>query len=297
MPVSEPRENQGFGLTDLLLVLMAVIWGINFSVAKYATEHFDPEVFVTLRVTIAAVVLAALTLWRKRPNLDRNTWVTLILLGVVGHGFYQYLFVTGIARTRAGDAALIVGAAPAFIAIASRLRGLERVKRLTLAGIALSVTGVALVIIGGGHTSAGGSTMAGSILVFGGVIFWALYSVGVQPYTQKIGAMHISAISMVGGAVPLLIATSPALMREHWSSIGPGPWIAVLYSSIISMVVAYLFWYRGLRVIGATRTSVYGNLHPIVAILIAWVFLHEVPTAWQGIGMATIVSGIFLTRS
>jgi drug/metabolite transporter (DMT)-like permease len=50
-------------------------------------------------------------------------------------------------------------------------------------------------------------------------------------------------------------------------------------------------------VLGATRTSVYGNVHPIVAIFIAWIFLHEVPTAWQAVGMVTIVSGIFLTRT
>ncbi len=274
---------------------MAVIWGINFSVAKYATQHIDPQVFAAMRVTLSAIVLAAVMLIGKRPQLDRRTWVGLLLLGVIGHGFYQILFITGLSRTRAGDAALIVGASPAFIAIASRMRGLEHVKRTTLAGIALSVTGVAFVIIGGGH-GAGSSTMVGSALVFAGVIFWSVYSVGLQPYTQTVSAMHISAISMLGGAIPLLVATSPALARQDWRAIGAGAWAAVLYSSIVSMVIAYMFWYRGLRVLGATRTSVYGNLHPVVAIFIAWIFLNEVPTPWQGVGMVTIVGGILLTR-
>ena len=276
---------------------MAVIWGINFSVAKYATRHIDPKVFVTLRVAVAAAVLAAITLLRSRPNLDKKTWLRLILLGVIGHGLYQYLFVMGLSLTRAGDAALIVGAAPAFIAVASRMRGLETVRGRTLAGIALSVSGVALVIIGGGHAGAGSSTVIGSALVFAGVICWAAFSVTLQPYTRMVGAMHISAISMIGGLIPLLIGTAPSLARQDWSGISPGAWAAVLYSSVMSMVVAYLFWYRGLRVLGATRTSVYGNVHPIVAIFIAWIFLHEVPTAWQAVGMVTIVSGIFLTRT
>lgn len=298
MPVTDTGERQKFGVIDLLLLLMAVIWGINFSVAKFATGRFHPEVFVTLRVLLAAVVLGAVTLLRKRPNLDRKTWTRLILLGVVGHGLYQYLFVSGLARTRAGDAALIIGAAPAFIAVASRLRGLERVRRLTLAGIGLSVAGVVLVISGSAsHAAAGSSTMTGSILVFGSVICWTVYTVGLQPYTKVLGAMQLSAITMIGGAVPLLIMTAPAVMREQWSNIGPGGWIAVGYSSVISMVVAYLFWYRGLRVIGATRTSVYGNFVPLVAVVIAWIFLGETPTAWQAVGMATIVSGVFLTRT
>lgn len=291
------REKQKFGLTDLLLVLMAVIWGINFSVAKYGTRHFDPEVFVTLRVTLAAVVLTGLMLAGGWPRLEGKIWLRLILFGVIGHGVYQYLFVTGLSRTRAGDAALIVGAAPAFIAIASRLRGLERIKRNTLAGIVLSVVGVAMVIIGGGHSGKGASTITGSLLVFTGMICWTAFTVAIQPYTRTVEALQLSAISMLGGVVPLLIFTAPALKREQWAAIGFGPWAAVLYSGVVSMVIAYLFWYRGLRMLGATRTSVYGNLHPIVAIFIAWIFLHEVPTVWQGVGMATIVSGIFLTRA
>ncbi len=275
---------------------MAVIWGINFSVAKYATKHIDPQVFATMRVTLSAIVLVAAMLIRTRPHLDRGTWVRLLLLGVIGHGFYQMLFLSGLSRTRAGDAALIVGASPAFIAIASRMRGLERVKGTTLAGIALSVAGVTFVIIGGGHSGAGSSTILGSALVFTGVIFWSAYSVGLQPYTRRVSAMDISAISMLGGMVPLLIVTSPSLARQDWTAIGPGPWAAVLYSSVVSMVIAYMFWYRGLRVLGATRTSVYGNLHPVVAIFIAWIFLNEVPTPWQGVGMVTIVGGILLTR-
>jgi len=63
------------------------------------------------------------------------------------------------------------------------------------------------------------------------------------------------------------------------------------------MVIAYLFWYRGLRVIGPTRTAVFGNLQPVVAIGVAWLFLGELPTVWQGVGTAAILGGLFLTRS
>jgi drug/metabolite transporter (DMT)-like permease len=63
------------------------------------------------------------------------------------------------------------------------------------------------------------------------------------------------------------------------------------------MGVAYLFWYRGLRVLGPTRTAVYSNLQPVIAIIVAWVFLHEAPTIWQGVGTGTIMTGLFLTRT
>src|SRR5215212_732326 len=136
------------GLTDLLLFTMAVIWGINFVVVKYATHIFNPVAFTGLRVGTAALFLGTVALSRGGISLPRADVVRLLFLGVLGNGLYQLFFVHGVSRTRAGNAALIVGAAPAFIALIARARGLERVKRLTLVGIALSVLGVSLVIAG-----------------------------------------------------------------------------------------------------------------------------------------------------
>jgi drug/metabolite transporter (DMT)-like permease len=276
---------------------MAVIWGINFVVVKYATHIFSPVAFTGLRVGTAALFLLLVAFTRGHIALPRRDVVGLLLLGVIGNGLYQLFFVHGLARTRAGNAALIVGAAPAFIALFARARGLERVRPMTLVGIALSVIGVALVIAGSASSSSGQATLLGSVLVFCGVLAWTAYTIMLQPYTKRIDVIKLSAITMVGGAVPLLIASMPALIATNWSAVGRGGWLALFYSSVISMGVAYIFWYRGLRVLGPTRTSVYTNLQPIIALLVAWAFLSETPTIFQGVGAATIVAGVFLTRT
>jgi len=276
---------------------MAVIWGVNFVVVKYATHIFSPVAFTGLRVGTAALFLLLVALVRGHIALARRDVIGLLLLGVIGNGLYQLFFVHGVARTRAGNAALIVGAAPAFIALFARVRGLERVKRMTLVGIALSVIGVALVIAGSASSSNGQTTLLGSVLVFCGVLCWTVYTIMLQPYTKRIDVIKLSAITMVGGAVPLLIASMPALVGTNWSAVGRGGWFALFYSSVISMGVAYFFWYRGLRVLGPTRTAVYSNLQPIIALLVAWAFLSETPTIFQGVGAATIVAGVFLTRT
>jgi drug/metabolite transporter (DMT)-like permease len=102
---------------------------------------------------------------------------------------------------------------------------------------------------------------------------------------------------MVGGAIPLLLASAPSLITTDWAAVRLSGWLALLYASVVSMGIAYLFWYRGLRVLGPTRTAVYSNLQPIIALIVAWVFLNETPTAFQGVGAATIVAGVFLTRT
>ena len=295
--VGDSAAPRSFGLTDLLLLTMAVIWAINFVVVKYATHAFNPVAFTGLRVATAAAFLVPVAYARGGFSISRRDVVRLLFLGVIGNGLYQLFFVHGIARTRAGNAALIVAAVPAFIALAARARGLERVKRMTVAGIALSMVGVGLVIVGSAKPTNGEVTLLGSVLVFFGVLCWTFYTIGLQPYTKRLDVIQLSAVTMVGGAVPLLIASMPALIRTNWSAVGVGGWAALFYSSVISMGVAYLFWYRGLRVLGPTRSAVYTNLQPIVALMVAWAFLGEVPTIFQGVGAATIIAGVFLTRA
>jgi drug/metabolite transporter (DMT)-like permease len=276
---------------------MAMIWGINFVVVKYATHIFNPVAFTGLRVGTVALFLLLVAIARGRLALPRRDLIALLLLGVIGNGLYQLFFVHGVARTRAGNAALIVASAPAFIALVARAKGMERVRRMTFLGIALSIVGVAIVIAGSARPSAGQTTLLGTVLVFCGVLSWTAYTILLQPYTKRIDVIQLSAITMVGGAVPLLVASTPALIATNWALVGVGGWLALFYSSVISMGVAYFFWYRGLRVIGPTRSAVYTNLQPIVALLVAWAFLGENPTIFQGVGAVTIIAGVFLTRA
>ncbi len=308
--VSQSSSQPGFGLTDVLLFAMAVIWGSNFVVVKYATRIFSPVAFTGLRVGTVAVFMILFALMRRTgtgaratsrraqtDSLGRGVITRLLLLGVLGNGLYQLFFVLGVARTRAGNAALIVGAAPAFIALAARAKGLEKIQRMTALGIVLSVVGVGLVIAGSANSGKGQTTLLGSVLVFLGVVCWTFYTIYLQPYTKRVDAITLSALTLIGGSVPLLIASGAAIVATDWARIGIGGWLALLYSSIVSMGIAYLFYYRGLRVLGPTRTAVYSNLQPIIALLVAWPLLGENPTIFQGIGAATIVAGVFMTRS
>ena len=291
-----PSPQRGFTATDLMLFLMATIWAVNFSVVKFATRAITPLAFTGLRVGMAAVVLVVIAVASKSAWPQRRDFLILLAIGVLGHGVYQYFFVEGLSRTRAGHAALIVAAAPAFIAIASRLRGIERVRRKMLFGIALSVVGVALVISDSAQAAAGEATLAGSLLMLAAVLTWTSFTVLLQPYTLRFSPLKLSAITMIGGLVPLLVVSGPALVATQWSSVPLSAWAAVFYASIVSMVVAYLFWYRGIKLLGPTRTSVYSNIQPVIALAIAWIFLREVPTLWQSIGAGTIITGVLFTR-
>ncbi|HEX6534432.1 MAG TPA: DMT family transporter [Gemmatimonadaceae bacterium] len=286
-------------MTDALLVCMTLIWGVNYVVVKYGTGVMSPESYNGARIALAAVAFVALARARGEPRVSRRDLVALLALGVLGNCVYQYLFAEGVARTSAGSAALVFASSPALIALIGRVLGIEKVGARGYAGIVLSMVGIALVVLGHGPGTGrgGGATLAGNLIALAGAGCWAVYTVLLQPYTRRVSIVNISAITLLGGVVPLLAVSAPAMMATEWGAVRPATWLAIVYSGLGSLVLGYLFWYRGVRVLGPTRTAIYSNLQPAIALLAAWVALAEVPTIQQGLGAATIIAGVILTRT
>lgn len=284
---------------------MALIWGVNYTSVKYGTGLLDPLAFNGVRVTLAAVSLVIVAQFATRLSAaESRGWpglrdaVALLLLGTLGNGLYQILFVEGIARTRAGDAALLISASPAFIAIIGRFRGTERVNRRSVVGIALSIIGMGLVVVGTTSTGDGEhATLIGDALILISALCWSVYTVYLQPYTHRVGGVHLSALTMIGGMVPLVAVAAPAMLATSWTHLPPMAWVSLGYSGIFALVIAYLFWYNGVRVLGPTRTAMYSNLQPVFAVAVAWLVLGEAITGWQVAGTVSIIAGLVLTRS
>jgi drug/metabolite transporter (DMT)-like permease len=291
---TSPRP--GVWLTDVTLVLMALIWGVNFVVVKFATSMLPPSAFNAVRVLLAAVALTIIAAIGRSPWPNRRQTLSLLGLGVLGNGIYQMFFVQGVAQTRAGDAALLIAATPAFIAVIGLVRGVERIGRKAWIGILLSVLGIGL--ISGAAAVAGiHGSLLGDLLILGASFSWALYTVLLKPYTHAVDGLKLAALTMVGGSALLVIFAWRLLLATPWRAAPLAAWGALAYSGIGSLVIAYIFWYRGIRLIGPTRTAMYSNLQPVIAVIVAWIVLGELPTLWQGVGAASIMSGLLLTRT
>ena len=302
---SSAAARPAFGATDLSLLLMALIWGVNYTSVKYGTGLVAPLAFNGVRVTLAAVALVVVAqLASAWFGVEREGWpsrrdaIMLFLLGALGNGVYQILFVEGIARTRAGDAALLISASPAFIAIIGRLRGTERVSSRGIIGIALSILGMGLVVVGTADTDANHrATLLGDLLLLISSLCWSVYTVYLQPYTHRIGGIRLSALTMIGGMVPLLAVAAPSMITTDWGALPLLVWGSIAYSGLFALVIAYLFWYHGVRVLGPTRTAMYSNLQPVFALAVAWLVLGEGITGWEIAGATSIITGLLLTRS
>lgn len=288
----------GVWLAEAAAVAMALVWGINYSVIKYGTGVVEPLAYNAVRVSIGAVCLLGIAVLWGGAAPGRRDALRLLALGALGNGVYQIFFAEGIARTRAGEAALVVGASPALMALIGRFAGVERVALRGVVGIALSMFGVGLVVLGRAASGAGttGGSLAGDLLVLCGSVCWAAYTILLIPYTRRLSGWYVLALSMVGGSVVLLTTGARAIAGVDWPAVPGAAWGAIAYGSLGALVFAYVCWYRGVKVLGPTRTALYGNLQPFIALIVAWLTLHETPTAWQALGAVTIVGGVLLTR-
>lgn len=283
-------------VTEALLVLMSLIWGMNFVVMKYGTDMLDAFAYNGVRVVIGAIVMLAILWFRGTPLAPWRDIRSLMLLGLLGTGLYQLFFISGLARTRAGTASLVIASSPAMIAIVGRVMGFEKVSRRAWAGIVIAFAGIAFVILSSADSNEGQPSMVGDFLVLGAVVCWSFYAHLVRPFAQRIEGIQVATWSLIGGTVPIVLAGIPSILRVNWPAVAPLTWGAMLYSGIGSMGIAYLFWYRGARVIGPTRTSAFANLQPLVALAASWPMLGEKPTLIQGVGAGAVLGGLLLTR-
>ena len=291
-------------MLDLLLLLMILIWGSNFSVVKYALRDFPEISFNALRLIIAsAVFLAAIAVVRARaraglrppePPLTRREWGALIALGLIGTGFYQLLFLAGVARTSVANSSLIFGCTPVAVAIMSSLAGHDRITLGRWAGAALSFTGIYTLV--GLRAEISTATFTGDALIFGAMLCWSVYSVAAQPLLKRHSPLVVTGWAMVSGTALYLIFAVIPMLRTNWAAISTISWLLMLASALLALAFSYIVWYTAVQKIGSARTAIYSNLTPIVAMIVAAIWLGEAITRTQVAGAALILSGVALTR-
>lgn len=279
---------------DVLLLLMVLIWGGNFTVVKAALQYVPPLAFNALRLLVASAVFLAAIAWTGVPRLTGREWQRVALLGIVGHFIYQMGFLGGLARTSASNSSLILGCSPVAVALVSAAAGHERVSRGQWAGVLLSVAGIYLVV--GAGARFGGASIVGDLLTFGAAWCWAVYTVGCRSLLTRYSPLVVTGLTMTIGTMLYVPVAGSELARLEWARVPLWAWTSLVFSSLLALNVAYLIWYSAVQRIGNLRTSVYSNVTPVVAMSVAALFLGERITVAKLAGAAAILGGVAATR-
>lgn len=291
-------------MIDAALLLMAFIWGSNYSIVKSAFAEVPAHSFNAARLAIASVIFLTLIVLARRVRvpavfytpapITRADWLQLVGLGFIGHFLYQIFFIGGLARTSVANSSLLLATTPVAIAIVSAALGRETIGRWHWIGGAISLAGIYLVVGRGAGLSS--DTLTGDLMVGGGVGCWTVYTLGAGRLMERHSPLGVTGLSMVIGSALYVPAMAPQMAAVEWSALSAATWIKIVYSAVFALVVAYLIWYAAVQRIGSARTSVYSNTIPIFALFVAAAWLGEPLGLIKIVGAALVLAGVALMR-
>lgn len=281
----------------LKLTAMAVLWSGVFPAVSITLQSMGLFTSVFLRFGLASLALLALLRLREGrfPRLSPRESVLVAVLGLVGITLYNCMFAYGLSLVEASRAALIVPTNPAFTALFAALLLGERLGGARAAGVALSVLG-ALWVLGRGSFEALASFQLGlgELVLVACIFIWSAYTLLGRVAMASLSPVALTAYVMALGSLPIGV---PAWL-EHapLASVTWQSWAALAYLVVFGTVLPFLWYYEGVKALGAARASQFINLVPPIAVAESVLLLNEQVAPGLLVGMALVVAGLYLTN-
>lgn len=286
-----------FGVTDLLMLLLMAIWGINMTVIKLALRQVPPAPFNMARLAIASTSLLLLVLLiEKSLRIRLRDLPRLLLLSFMGQTLYQLVFIHGIGLTSASHGSVVLGSSPVLIALITCCLGQERLDKRGWAGIFLAFAGLYTIIVGGERLLFTSRILQGDLMILFATLLWALYSICLRPLLKRYSPLRLTAWSFFFGALFYIPFSLGETLRFPWSLLPPSFWFQLFYSGFIGLSLGYAIWFTSVKRVGNTQTAVYSNLQPLFAIMATHIILGEPIKPRLLLGTASILLGILLTK-
>ena len=281
----------------LLLVLTTLFWSGNFVLSRGMHADIPPLALSFWRWALALLIMLVFswrTCWRQSDIIVRERKYIIIqgLLGVTGFNSLIYLAVQ---TTTAVNAVLINSCTPILIALCALLINKEPLSPRQWTGILLSLSGVTLIMVGGDL----GSLVEldfnrGDLLVLCAGLVWALYSVNLKSFPQDLHPFSYQTGIMIAGLIGILPFYLLELGMGYRMVVNTPTLTTIVYVAIFPSVLAFIFWNRAVRDIGATRAGSFIHLLPVFSSIRAIVFLGESIELFHLQGIGLVFGGIFL---
>jgi drug/metabolite transporter (DMT)-like permease len=280
-----------------MLFIATATWGSAFIAGKIAVQSFEPATVAFLRFLGAAFLLFPI-MWMKEINRKKPTlkdYGLFAVLGLTGIALYNICFFIATKHAPVIKSSLFIASNPVLIALLSGLFLKEKITKNHIIGMVIALTGAALIITDGHLLSLfqlGFETI--DLVLLGAVVSWALYSVVGKVVLRKYSAVESTTYAVAFGT---LFLAPFAFAETSWQDITQATfstWLAIAHMSIFVTVVSFIMYYYGIKEVGAAKASIFINVMPVSAVLMATIYLGETFTWTHGIGAAFVLTGVFI---
>jgi drug/metabolite transporter (DMT)-like permease len=276
-PLQQTMKGWGSGLMGV------IIFSGSLPATRVAVGDFTPLFLTSARAVIAAALGLALlaALRQKRPASSDLVSLTIVALGVVV-GF-PLLTALALQHITAAHSIVFIGILPLATALFAVLRGGEQPR---LAFWLFSILG-ALAVAGFALSRSGGASLAGDLLMAAAVLICGLGYAEGATLSRRLGGWQVISWALVL-SLPVMLILALATLPDVWTGISAPAWIGLAYVSVFSMLVGFVFWYRGLALGGIAEVGQLQLLQPFFGLALAGFLLHE-PVAWSMVVVTGLV--------
>ena len=299
-PVTTPplASRALFDRPYLLLSLTSLFWAVNIVLGRFIAGTIPPAALAEIRwvgAALVAVPLARRQLSQDWPVIRRHLGI-MLLLSLSGVTIYNTLAYHGLEYTTALNGSLMQSSAPLMIGLWSLILFRDRLTLAQLVGILISLMGVTTIVAHGDPaTLAHLKLNPGDIWFLVAMVSYALYAALLRR-RPAIHFLSFLAFTFVAGAIML----APVTMAEYMAGRRVDPTFAAFavlaYVIVFPSLIAYVFFNRGVELIGANRAGPFFHLIPVFGSAVAILFLGERPQLYHGIGYLLIVTGIVVAQ-
>ena len=286
--------------TILLLLCPPLLWAGNAVAGRVAADLLPPLMLNLLRWVLAFALLAPLGWHALRTSSGLWAhWQRYALLGLLGVGCYNAFMYLALTTSTPVNVTLVAASTPVWMLLVGRIGFGAAVRPLSLAGAALSLCGVAVVLSHGQwERLLGLRLVAGDLYMLAASLCWAWYSwLLTRTHEPAAVRQHWAGFQLAQMVFGLAWSAVFAAGEQVWAP-GPIHWgwplaAVLLYVAIGPAILAYRAWGLGVQRVGPSVASMFGNLTPLFAAVLSAAFLGEHPQAWHALAFALIVCGIW----
>jgi drug/metabolite transporter (DMT)-like permease len=275
------------------ILLSVIFWGYSFVSTKIVLNELPPITIAFFRQLIASVVLvvfiSARKLIIKMPARDILLIAASSLFGIV---FYFLFENIGLKYTTASNASIIVAAVPIFTLVTESLFYKLKITGRLVSCVVVSIIGVFLVIFEQGSLDLSYGSTRGNLLMIGAMVSWVIYTIICKGLTGRYYGIVITTYQMLAGSILFIPFIIPEI--GQWHSISTSSVLNLLYLSVFCSAIAYYLYNLAVKDLGATISSLFLNLIPVVSIIGGVLVLGEKISPLQIGGMLLIMLSLFL---
>ncbi len=277
----------------IYLAITILLFSTYEVVSKTIVGSINPFQINFIRFLIGGLVLFVILLFKKDLKIGRNDFFTVVFIGilnvVISMNLLQLsLYVPG---AMASAVAVIFSSNPIFVMIFSAIIDKEKIKPYKIIGMILGMLGIFIVFAD--KLKIGLSGFESLLLVLASAIIFGLYTVLGKRTSVKIGSLKMNSYSSIAGSLvllPFMLIMGMPVLNFNYSAIPE-----VLYLSVAVTGIAYFTYFKGLSIIGASKGSLVFFLKPVLASIIAVIFIGEKLTVYLFLGILMIMAGIYIS--